>query len=299
MQSNSKPLLIVSGLSGAGKSQALRCLEDVGYFCVDNLLPALIAPFADLVLEQFPRVALVVDSRGGSFLHDLSGSLHALRERGLTYRILFLEASNPILVQRFSETRRKHPLMAATDAPLLESIAVERQILAEMRALADVLIDTSTLTSTELKNQIVNSLVDPEAVDARLQISVISFGFRFGLPLDADLVFDVRFLPNPHYNPLLRPHTGMDAPVRDYVLGQEVTQAFLTQLVGFLRHLLPHYRLEGKTSLTIAVGCTGGRHRSVAIAHELVTRLEADQPGVIERHRDMFREPARYEGNPV
>ncbi|MBC7541194.1 MAG: RNase adapter RapZ [Candidatus Sericytochromatia bacterium] len=294
MVSNAKPLLIVSGLSGAGKSQALRCLEDVGYFCVDNLLPALIAPFADLIRGQFTRVALVVDSRGGSFLHDLSGSLHALRERGIPYRILFLEASNPILVQRFSETRRRHPLMASTDAPLLESIAVERQILAEMRALADVLVDTTALTSTELKNQIVSSLVDPEAVDARLQISVISFGFRFGLPLDADLVFDVRFLPNPHYDPLLKPHTGMDAPVRDYVLGQEVTKAFLTQLEGFLRHLLPHYRAEGKTSLTIAVGCTGGRHRSVAIAHELVTRLETDQAGVIERHRDMFREPARY-----
>jgi UPF0042 nucleotide-binding protein len=289
-----KPLLIVSGLSGAGKSQALRCLEDVGYFCVDNLLPALIAPFAELVREQFPRVALVIDSRGGSFLNELSGSLHDLRERGLPYQILFLEASNAVLVQRFSETRRRHPLMASTDAPLLESIAVERQILADTRAMADVLIDTSILSAGELKQQILTSLVDAETVEARLQISVISFGFRYGVPLDADLVFDVRFLPNPHYIPELKPHTGMDEPVRDYVLNKEVTHGFLLQLEAFLRYLLPHYHAEGKTSLTIAIGCTGGRHRSVAIAHELTERLKVDHPGLIERHRDMFRDNARY-----
>jgi UPF0042 nucleotide-binding protein len=291
---SAKPLLIVSGLSGAGKSQALRCLEDVGYFCVDNLLPALIAPFAELVREQFPRVALVVDSRGGSFLNDLSGSLHNLRERGIAYQIVFLEASNAVLVQRFSETRRRHPLMSSSDAPLLESIAVERQILAEMRTMADVIIDTSILKASELKQQILSSLVDADIVESRLQISVISFGFRYGVPLDADLVFDVRFLPNPHYDLALRPHTGMDAPVRDYVLNKEVTHGFLLQLEGFLRYLLPHYHAEGKTSLTIAIGCTGGRHRSVAISHELAERLKADHAGLIERHRDMFRDNARY-----
>ena len=294
----SKPLLIISGLSGAGKSLALRCLEDLGYFCVDNLLPALISPFAELVQEQFPRVALVIDSRGGSYLNDLSGSLHGLRERGLAYQILFLEAANGVLVQRFSETRRRHPMMAAADAPLLECIAVERQILAEMRTHADVIIDTSTFSGNQLKQEITASLVDREIVEARLQVSVISFGYRFGVPLDADLVFDVRFLPNPHYNPNLRPFTGMDQAVSDFVLQHEVTKAFLDQLYPFLSYLIPHYRQEGKTSLTIAIGCTGGRHRSVAIAHELVERLRADYRGCIERHGDLFRDSARYEVTP-
>lgn len=290
----SKPILIVSGLSGAGKTQALRCLEDLGYFCVDNLLPALIGPFAELVRHQFSRVALVVDSRGGSYLNDLSGSLHALRERGLGYRILFLEAGNDVLVQRFSETRRKHPLMASTEQPLMESIAVERQILTEMRSLADVIIDTSSLSASQLKEQITASLDDQEAVEARLQISVVSFGYRYGLPLDADLVFDVRFLPNPHYIKELRPNTGMDANVRDYVLNQPVTAQFLDHLYPFLTYLIPHYRQEGKTSLTIAIGCTGGRHRSVSIARELIARFAADEVGVIERHRDLFRDNERY-----
>lgn len=271
----------------------LRHLEDLGYFCVDNLVPALLSSFVDLISTQFNRIAVVIDLRGGTFFDELSGCLHTLKERGFQYQILFLEASDEVLVRRFSETRRRHPLQRE-DMSLLESIQREKERLHEVREQADLVINTSLMKSAELKQVISEHLHGQEESQQGLVIHVTSFGYRYGIPLDADLIFDVRFLPNPYYNPDLRSFTGLERPVREYVLSKQVTQEFIQRFFEFIAYLVPHYRKEGKSNLTIAIGCTGGRHRSVAITCELVRLLKEQNYYVLEKHRDITKDEARY-----
>lgn len=263
--------VIITGLSGAGKSEAVRCFEDVGYFCVDNLPPALIPKFAELCEQSrggVQRVALVIDVRGGRFFDALFDALEALAGRGIPFEILFLEASDEALVRRFKASRRRHPLEGGTT---LESITAERARLQPLRARAERVLDTSELSSSQLRREIGRHF-GPRQAD-RLNITVLSFGFKHGLPLDADLVFDVRFLPNPNYVAQLKPLTGMEPQVAEYVFKWPVAELFWQRLRDFIDFLLPHFAEEGKQQLLIAIGCTGGRHRSVAVAERLAAHL--------------------------
>ena len=278
--------VIITGLSGAGRSQASDTFEDLGFFVIDNLPPTLIAKVAELV--QAPgstteRVALAVGT--GAFLEELAPALDQLRETGANVRVLFLEASNEVLIRRYENTRRRHPL--AEGERVWEGIERERQLLEPVKAQADVVVDTTELNVHQLRDR----LLDLFAGETRsaLRTSVVSFGYKHGLPLDVDLVFDTRFLPNPHWVDALRPQTGLDQDVRAYVLGQPETDAFLAQLDELLGLLLPAFVKEGKSYLSIAVGCTGGRHRSVVIAEELAKRMTARgfAPSVL--HRDIGR----------
>jgi len=281
--------VIVTGLSGAGKTQAIRYFEDLGFFCVDNLPPALITKFAELCAHscgRVGRVAVVTDARGGAFFDDLLASLDELRGIGVGYQILFLEASDEVLVNRYKETRRPHPL-ASGDRSLLESIQEERRRLDEIRGRADKVIDTSNLPPRELRDEIANLFAADSATG--MTISITSFGFKYGLPLDADLVFDVRFLPNPHYQPRLRPLPGTDHSVEEFVLRSEGTQPFLDRLYALIDFSLPRYASEGKAYLSIALGCTGGRHRSVVLAHQLAQHLRDQGHRVIVDHRDLHK----------
>ncbi len=281
--------VLVTGLSGAGKSQAAHVLEDLGFFCVDNLPPALLPRFAELLLHARGRVgraAVVVDIRSGEFFDDLSDALHHLDSLGLSYRILFLDASDEVLVRRFKETRRKHPL-AATGS-VLEGIREERRRLEPVRERAHRIIDTSDMTPAQLRSEL-RATFGP-GVGVGLSVTVVSFGYKHGLPLDADLVFDARFLPNPHYVESLRSRSGLDSEVRSYVLDSPQGQAFWRRIVDLVCFLLPEFEREGKTDVTVAVGCTGGRHRSVAVAEELVRVLRERGYEVRARHRDLHRE---------
>lgn len=286
--------VIVTGTSGAGKSLALRHLEDMGFFCTDNMVPALLVSFVDLISTQFERIAMGVDLRGGGFFDELSGCLHTLKDMGFKYRVLFLDAQEDVLVRRFSETRRRHPLQNE-DLSLLESIRREKDRLQDIREQADLILDTSRMKAAELKAVIAERLVDGDQVQQGLVVTVTSFGYRYGIPMDADLTFDVRFLPNPYYNQTLRPYTGLDKPVESYVLNQEVTQTFIRQFFDFVNYLIPHYRTEGKSNLNVAIGCTGGRHRSVAITHTLARMLKEQNYYVLEKHRDISKDEARYQ----
>lgn len=296
-QSHSRQLqfVIVTGTSGAGKSLALRHLEDMGFFCTDNMVPALLVSFVDLLSTQFERIAVGVDMRGGGFFDQLSGCLHTLKDMGFDYRILFLDAQEDVLVRRFSETRRRHPLQNE-DLSLLESIRREKERLQDIREQADLILDTSRMKTVELKQLIAERLIEGEEAQHGLVVTVTSFGYRYGIPMDADLTFDVRFLPNPYYNQNLRPFTGLEKPVQSYVLNQEVTQTFIRQFFDFVNYLIPHYRAEGKSNLNVAIGCTGGRHRSVAISHALVGMLKEQNYYVLEKHRDISKDEARYQG---
>ncbi len=280
--------VVMSGLSGAGKSHALRALEDLGYFCVDNLPVALIPAFAKLVLkERRPaRGAVVVDVRGGEELARFPGEYQRLRAGyGKRVRLVFLEADDGALLRRFSETRRPHPLYAAPS--VADGIANERRLLHPLRRLADQVVDTSRLTVHELRRRILESTGGSHRA-APLRVNVTSFGFRHGIPEDADIVYDVRFLPNPHFVTALRPWTGRHARVANYVLGYPVARKFLALTETQLKFLLPQYVREGKTYLTIAIGCTGGRHRSVALAEEVGRRLKRVRGlDVHVRHRDV------------
>ncbi len=282
---------VITGMSGAGRSAAANVLEDLGWFVIDNLPPALITKVADLaagsVPERVERFALVVDVRAGEFVSDLNTALAELRERGAATRVLYLDASDDVLVRRYEATRRKHPL--AGDERVSEGIAAERQLLGELKGHADVIVDTSELNVHELRDRLVELFADTDPTNA-LQTSVVSFGYKHGLPLDVDLVFDCRFLPNPHWVDDLRPLTGTDGRVRDYVLGQPEATAFLAELERLLALLLPAYVREGKAYLSIGIGCTGGRHRSVVIATELADVLVklGFEPSV--HHRDLDRE---------
>jgi UPF0042 nucleotide-binding protein len=282
--------LIVTGLSGAGKTQAVRCLEDLGFFCVDNLPPKLIPKFAELCAQttgKIKRIAVVVDIRGGEFFATVLDVLDDLKKHGIRYEILYLEASNETLVRRFKESRRPHPLSSSGE--IVEGIEAERQALRDLRGLAHKIIDTSNFSVAQLKQEISN-LYGGDTDQGRLAITNVSFGYKYGIPLDADLVIDVRFLPNPHYVPELRPLTGLDDRVRRYVFDSPVTCDFLLQLESLVNFLIPHYIREGKTTLTLAIGCTGGKHRSVAVADWLGARLRERKHRIVVRHRDMDRD---------
>jgi UPF0042 nucleotide-binding protein len=296
MASRQNAIFIVTGLSGAGKSLAIRCFEDMGFLCVDNLIPPLLPQFIALSYPRVRQIAIVIDSRGGEFLSELTGVLDQIRPEGYPTTVVFLEAADNVLLHRFSETRRRHPLWGQTT--LLDAIRQERDRLAEIRAAADVIIDTSDLTAKQLKEKLIASFIQTDQVEASMQVTVKSFGFKFGPPLDADLVFDVRFLPNPHYDPELRPFTGLDVQVQDFVLTHPVTLEFLERFIDLASFLVPHYRKEGKTHLAIAIGCTGGRHRSVAIATYLAGYLRNEGISVVEEHRDIDRQPDHYAAEP-
>jgi len=286
----SKPqLLIITGMSGAGKTLTLRALEDAGYFCVDNLPPTLLFTLVDLCSQSrqpINKVALVADVRGGEFFRDLANAIERLRSESYEVRIFFLEANDEVLVQRYKETRRKHPL-SDNGRDLLQAIQAEREQLAEIRALVDEVIDTSGLTPHQLRAEIFRRLQLSDGTT--MQVKIVSFGFKYGLPTDADLVFDVRFLPNPNYDPNLRPLTGKDEKVKQFVLGQPETQEFLNRLKSLLEFSMPFYRREGKTYLTIAIGCTGGKHRSVALAEAVAEIIAKQGFNCSVSHRDIAR----------
>lgn len=282
-------LTVVTGLSGAGRSTAAKCLEDLGWFVVDNLPPQLLATMTDLAGRSeggVTRVAVVVDVRGGGFFRDLTAALAALDRRAVLPRVLFLEASDDVLVRRFESNRRPHPLAAGRR--LVDGIETERALMRDIRGEADLVVDTSTLNVHELR-QVVEQAFGSKDL-APLVATVVSFGYKYGLPVDADLVVDCRFIPNPHWVDELRPQTGKDAPVRDYVLAQKGAVAFADGYADLLLSIADGYAREGKHYLTLAVGCTGGKHRSVVMSEEIGRRLE--QAGIPMRvvHRDLGRE---------
>ena len=280
---------VVTGMSGAGRSAAADVLEDLGFFVIDNLPPALIPKVAELGRDrQGSRFALVVDTRAGEYLPDLESALAELRETGARTRVLFLDAADDVLVRRFDETRRRHPV--ADSHRVSEGIARERELLEEIKGQADIVIDTSELNVHELRDRLREIIGEPSDMPSGLQINVVSFGYKHGLPLDVDLVFDCRFLPNPHWIESLRPLPGTDAKVRRYVMKQEETQEFLEELSKLFELLLPAYVREGKSYLSIGVGCTGGRHRSVVIAAEIARLLERLGFPALVHHRDLERE---------
>lgn len=281
-------LKIVTGMSGAGKSSMMQVLEDMGYYCVDNLPPDLFLKFVELILQVktgLAKVALMADVRGGRFFMDAYDALEELSHKGISYEIIFLEASDDILVRRFKETRRRHPL--AYNGSVLDGIREERKRLQNIRGKADIVIDTTNMRVQDFKEKVSEMLSGSQGEG--LMVSVESFGFKYGLPIDADLVMDVRFLPNPYYVAELKPQTGQDEPVRQFVLEQPEAQDFLGKYSELLLSLLPQYVREGKRHLVIAIGCTGGQHRSVAVAEELAARLAAAGTRVMVTHRDMVR----------
>ena len=283
-------VVIITGLSGAGKTNALKAFEDAGYYCIDNLPPRMIPNVLALApAEDAAGVVVVVDIRGrryfGEEIEKSHGSLRG--ESGWRTQIIFLEADDSTLVRRYKESRRPHP--AATDGDVLGAIRDERRTLSGLREIADVVVDTSALSAVESKRRFARLV---ESHESRLSVSLISFGFKHGTPLDVDMLLDVRFLPNPHYDPELRPLTGHDEPVRDAVLGQKDTEGLLTRLRDLLAFLIPRYAAEGKTYFTLGIGCTGGRHRSVAIVEDLARYLKEENAGGSEidlfvRHRDL------------
>lgn len=280
--------IIVTGLSGAGKSEATKSLEDMGYFCVDNLPPTLITKFAEVCSQsngKIDKVALVIDIRGGVFFNDLFQSLKELEKQQFKYEILFLDASDEVLVKRFKEKRRSHPLSGG--GRVITGIELERNKLREVKDKSDIIIDTSKYKIGDLREEMTKYFGDEKIPEKQMSITVLSFGFKYGIPVDSDLVFDVRFIPNPFYIPELKPFSGLDAPVRDYVLGQDETKEFLGKLTDMLEFLIPNYKKEGKRQLIIAIGCTGGRHRSVAIANEIYQNLHEKNYDVYIEHRDI------------
>jgi UPF0042 nucleotide-binding protein len=280
--------VIVSGLSGAGKSVAIRSFEDIGFYCVDNLPTALIPTFADLsVQSKIERVALGIDVRERDFLDGLFGVLDTLQSNGHRVEILFLEAKEDVLVRRYSETRRKHPL--ATDGSVPTGISLERQRLEGLRQRATCLLDTSDFNVHELRD-LIQATYSAQDATGRMQIVVLSFGFKFGVPHNTDLMFDVRFLPNPHFDPELRVYTGHDPRVVHYVLADPISKRFLAHLHEFLSMLVPLYVKEGKSYLTISIGCTGGKHRSVVTAEEVGQHLRQLGYRVACHHRDVAKQ---------
>ena len=283
-------VVILTGLSGSGKTTALRALEDAGYYCVDNLPIVLMEKLIELsghTAGEVSRIALVVDAREGRFLGEAPRIIGELRAKGIGLEVLFFDATDESLVRRYSETRRRHPL-AGERGTVMDGIAAERAALAALKAVADEVIDTTTLNVHELKRLVGRRFVAAEG--NRLGVTVVSFGFRYGIPTHADLVLDVRFLPNPFFVPELKPFPGTDPRVASFVLGQPDAKAFLERATDLLAFLLPRYRSEGKTYLTIAIGCTGGKHRSVALSAALTERLEASGQPVRLWHRDVEKE---------
>ena len=283
-------ILIISGLSGAGKSKAASYLEDMGFYIVDNMPAAMILKFAEFCAGgsgRYDRVALVYDVRTASSFAELFDVLDKLRAMEGACRMLFLEAEPEVIIKRYKETRRRHPLADQTDC-LEEAVRRERELMQPVRERADYIIDTSRTSTAQPRGELLRLFGDPEEKGG-MTVSVTSFGFKYGLPLDADLVFDVRFMPNPFYIEELRPRTGLDQAVNDYVFSFQQTQGYLKRLEELLAFSLPLYAEEGKTSLVIAVGCTGGHHRSVAVTHTLAEFIGSQGYQVSENHRDMNR----------
>jgi len=280
-------VVIITGMSGAGKSQAIKCLEDIGFFCIDNLPTTLIPTFVRLCTQSergIQRVALVIDVRGGEFLNSLFDILATLKAEGHVVKIVFLDARDEALVRRFSETRRPHPLAVGTSA--LTGISAERQMLARLRDEADLIVDTSALTIHELK-QFVSQAFLAQPAPSRMALSFVSFGYKYGLPFDADLVFDTRFLPSPHFSDDLRALTGRDPEVGQFLMKATATKPYLDRLIEFLDFIVPLCEQEGRAYLTIASGCTGGRHRSIFLAEHLAAHFRERGHPVSIRHRDI------------
>jgi len=285
-----KELLVLSGMSGAGRSTVAHALEDLGWYVVDNLPPALLPQLAEQALDTHAALAVVVDVRGGKFFDELSSALDTLKKSSVPYRLLFLDATDQALVQRFESTRRPHPLQGKDR--IVDGIARERAKLEEIRAGADVVIDTSNLNVHQLEKR--TSEIFAAGMLPSIRINVLSFGYKYGIPVDADLVLDCRFIPNPHWIPELRPLNGLDAPVSEKVLSSEGVAEFVSSYVSVVRQMIPGYFREGKKYVTIAIGCTGGKHRSVAIAEEIAKQLitvSSDlEISAHATHRDVGRE---------
>lgn len=282
--------VIVSGLSGAGKSKTASFLEDLGFYCVDNMPVDLIPQFAQLCMAtkgRYERVALVTDVRASLTFEGLFKALEGLDQMRLQYTILFVEARTDTIIKRYKETRRKHPL-TRDGSDLVEAVERERSLMEPIRNRANAIIDTTNLSTAKLRGVVIN-LVAGDLKDRAMTVTVVSFGFKYGLPMEADLVFDVRFLPNPYYIPELRTKTGMDQEVRDFVFSYQQTKDFVTKLEDLLAFLLPSYVDEGKTNLVIAVGCTGGKHRSVSVARELGDFAAKRGYAITVSHRDLGR----------
>ena len=291
---STKEIVIVSGMSGSGKTVALKLLEDMGYNCIDNLPIDLLSKFFDLLvnpLEEYRKVALGIDIRSGEALEKLKYILGDIKNKGIEYKILFLDANDEALIKRYKETRRIHPL--AYGKRLEEGIVVERKSLKFLKEKADFVLDTSSLLSKELKNELINIFSYGKDYP-RIFVNILSFGFMYGIPKDVDLVFDVRFLPNPYYDLDLRMQTGEDAAVREYVFRDKNAGIFLEKLEDMVKFLIPNYINEGKTQLVIGIGCTGGQHRSVSMAYELYQSLkDMDKINLRLEHRDMQKNKHR------
>ena len=286
--------VVITGFSGAGKSQAMATFEDAGYFCVDNLPPEMIGSLADLFGHEGSKVehaAVASDTRGGGYFEGLVKVLEDLERKGVPFRLLFLEASDPALINRFKETRRRHPL--ADGGSVEAAIRTEREVLAPLKERADVSIDTSDLSASRLRKVVADKML-PHGKVGRLAVTFLTFGYKHGSPRDADLTFDVRFLPNPHYEAELRDLTGKDKLVEEFVETSDGIAEFYERLVPLLDYLLPAYELEGKAHLTVGIGCTGGRHRSVVIAEHLTREYQARGEFLVEVvHRDVDKPPHR------
>lgn len=279
--------VIITGLSGAGKSQAMNCLEDLGYYCVDNMPPALIKSFVQLAAGEatlIDKAAFAIDVRGGELFSDMAAALADLEEHKIDYRILYLEASDAVLIRRFSETRRQHPL--AKGESTLEGLAREKAMLKNLRERADYIIDTSNMKTARLWQEVKDLITSGES-EKTFVVNIMSFGYKKGLALGSDMVFDMRFIPNPYYVKSLRSLTGNNKKVRDYVMKQTVAQDFLQRTEQLILDLIPSYMREGKYNLNLAFGCTGGHHRSVAAANEMAQRLRAAGKRVTVEHRDL------------
>ncbi len=277
--------VIITGMSGAGKSSALKMLEDIGYFCVDNLPIPLVKKFARLIIQgNQAKVALGLDIRSGQALKELDAVLVDMKRSGIRYEILFLDCSPEVLIKRYKETRRLHPLSGVDRVE--KGIALEQERLAFLRKKADVILDTSHFLTRELKAQL-NKIYQDDQSFSNFVVTILSFGFKFGIPVDADLVFDVRFLPNPFYDPDLKHKTGNEAEVQNYVMANGTAEQFLDKLEDMLLFLIPHYIEEGKNQLVIGIGCTGGKHRSVTLVNELGCRLSKTEYALKTEHRDI------------
>ncbi len=280
--------VIVTGLSGAGKTRAMHAMEDIGFYCVDNLPPALIPVFYDLCLKSEglgKRVAVVTDTRGGELFKSFFSALETLKQDEKSYKILFLDSSDAVLVRRFKETRRKHPLSEDLNGSLEQAVKLEREMLRPVKECSDYVINTSGVSPTQLRNRIAELFLS--SLGDSMAVHCISFGFKFGIPLEADLVFDVRCLPNPFYEEELRNKTGLDEDVRDYVMENDETKGFVSRFTDMIDYLMPLYAKEGKSQLVIAVGCTGGHHRSVALAQYMCDYLGAKGVRTSVTHRDI------------
>jgi RNase adapter protein RapZ len=282
--------IVITGISGAGKSLVAKYLEDAGFFCVDNLPPLLIPKIAEICCQSYgkmDKIAFVIDIRGGELLNDLFPGLKALGEAGHTYEILFMEASDEVVIKRYKESRRAHPL--SPEGRLLKGINEERKVLQKIKEKADYVIDTSNLTPRQLKEEITN-IINEEKAYKGLIINIISFGFKYGVPIDCDLVFDVRFIPNPYYIDSMKKLTGRNETVKNYVLKMPETGEFLNKLNDMLDFLIPNYVKEGKSQLVIGIGCTGGRHRSVVIADSVHKMLQEKLNRAVIEHRDIEKD---------